>query len=206
MQLHPGFRSVLTAAIIAAATGYAQTIPDQNDPTRQSTITPTLLNMGSGFDYGNTGPFVTMTDRQFLERMTLRGLMEVELSRIAAEKAETPAVRQLALRMTDEYTRWSATAGRVSGRLGLRVPSELDSKRKAAVAKIAALSGPEFERAYLNEMVRLQNRALTMTHLELTNSGIGGLKNWAGKLEPLIQEQLAQAKKNLAETAVVSKK
>jgi putative membrane protein len=114
-------------------------------------------------------------------------------------------VRNLGQRMVDDYTKWSNGIHRASARLNIPLPEDLDAKRKARVGKVKALSGPEFDQAYLKEMVHLQNKALTITQYEATNAGVTMFRNWAGKMMPTIQEQLRVAKQCLNPT-VVSRK
>jgi putative membrane protein len=155
---------------------------------------PTLMEMGTGMDQGNIGPFVTLSDKQFARMTALRLMMEIQLSNAAMEKSDSDTVKQLSRRILDDYKKSHSTLERVSLRVGISLPSELDHKRKSRVEKISALSEPDFDRAYLKEMVRLHDRALTVTQYEAANAGVTAFRNWAGLLIPSIQDQLRMAK------------
>ena len=118
MLLPREFRFLITiAALLAAASGNGaaqqagfppagmaqQPPPAPNDPSNprnyQNTIVPSLLDMGSGIDQGNTGPFVTLDDRQFARIVSERCLMQVELGQLAGEKNVSDGVRLLKARI-----------------------------------------------------------------------------------------------------------
>lgn len=175
-------------------------------PGTPSNVVPSLIDMGFGTDQGNIGPFVTPADKQFARMTAMRSMMEIQLSQAALEKASSDAVRQLAQRMLDDYTRWSDSIQRISARLDIQIPAELDARHKAETDQIMALSGAEFDRAYLREMVRLQNKALTITHYEAANAGVARFRNWAGVMIPTMQEELKIAKQEENAAALVSRK
>jgi predicted outer membrane protein len=54
--------------------------------------------------------------------------------------------------------------------LKISLPTEPDAKRKADLDRICALSGGAFDKAYLSEVVHLQNEALTVTQYEAGNA------------------------------------
>jgi predicted outer membrane protein len=96
---------------------------------------------------------------------------------------------------------------KAAAKLGITLPRELGPKEKLEVDRITALSGPEFDRAYLKEVVRLQTKALTMSHHEASNAAVSGFRHWAGVVIPTLQEQVELAQKTLdAGGTVISKK
>jgi putative membrane protein len=175
-------------------------------PGAPNNVEPSILDMGTGTDQGNIGPFVTPADRQFATMTAARALMEIRLSQAAADKASSDGVRQLARRMVDDYTKWTNGITRASVHLGIKIPTELDAKHQAEADSILALSGPAFDEAYLRMMVHLQNKALTITHYEADHAGVTGFRTWAGIMIPTIQEELKLAKQEANSGAMVSRK
>jgi putative membrane protein len=171
---------------------------NSSQPGSPNNVTPSILEMGTGTDQGNIGPFVTPADRQFATMTATRAMMELRLSRAAVEKGSTEGVRQIGQRMIDDYTKWSDGITRASAHLNIVLPTDLDAKHQAEVDRILALSGEAFDQAYLKQMVRLQNKALTITHYEAANAGVTGFRNWAGVMIPTIQEELKLAKQEQA--------
>jgi putative membrane protein len=208
MGLQRKVRSRIAAAIIltASATTLAaqQPIIDPTNPNGNPqrtaaapAITPTLLDMGTGSDQGNIGPFVTLADKQFARMTAERAMVDVELSKAALDKTESDKVRRLGQQILDDYAKWTPILQKVSSRVEISLPTELDKKHRADVDRITALTGAEFDQACLKEMVRLQNKALTITQYEASHAGVTAFRNWAGIIIPSIQDQLRMAKQGL---------
>lgn len=158
---------------------------------------PSLIDMGFGTDEGNVGPFVTNTDKQYAQAMAVRGMMEIRLGQAALEKSDRADVKSLAHRMISDYLAWDAGMDKAAAKLGIAMPSEMDAKDKAEVDRISALAGAEFDRAYLKEVIRLQTKALTLSHHEASNAAVSGFRHWAGIVVPNLQQQVQEAQKAL---------
>ncbi len=162
--------------------------------------------MGFGSDEGNIGPFVTNTDKQYAQSMAMRGLMEIQLGQAALEKTDRPDVKEVAHRMVGDYLQWDAGMDKAAAKLAIPLPREIDGKDKAEVDRVLALSGPAFDEAYLKEVIRLQQKALSMSHHEASNAAVSGFRHWAGVVIPQLQDQIHLAQKTLAADAMVSRK
>jgi putative membrane protein len=199
---------------VAVGCASAQSTPPASDPynpntrrTAQPQAEPNLIDMGFGTDEGNMGPFVTNTDKQYAQAMATRGMMEIRLGQAALEKSGREDVKAIAHRMITDYLAWDAGMEKAAAKLGIAMPSDMDAKDKAEVDRISALSGPEFDKAYLKEVIKLQTKALTMSHHEASEAAVSGFRHWAGIVIPTLQEQVHDAQKALDGTGVeVSKK
>jgi putative membrane protein len=160
--------------------------------------------MGFGTEQGNTGPFVTIPDKQFAQVTAYRAMMELPLARKALEISTNPEVRAVAQLMLDDYTRWDEQIHKAAAYLKIQLPAQLDSKRQAEVDRVSALTGPAFDREYLAEVGHLQDKALTVTQYEVANAGVTGFRHWAGVMVPKIQDEIKLAKKAESGMAVVS--
>jgi putative membrane protein len=203
--------SFLIAGLIVIGAANAQTAPDPYNPqTRRSTAPqpaePTLADMGFGTDQGNIGPFVSNTDKQYAQAMAERGMMEVRLGEVAIEKSGREDVKKIAHRMVTDYLNWNDGMAKAAKKLSIELPTELDAKDKAEVDRICALSGPAFDEAYLKAVVRLQSKALSMSHHEASDAAVSGFRHWAGVVIPNLQEQVHTAQVALKANQTVASK
>jgi putative membrane protein len=202
--------SVTAAAILTVSGAYAQTNYDPYNPQMQRepkpATTPSLADMGFGTDQGNVGPFVTIPDKQFAQVTAVRALMELQLGRKALESADRADVKAVAQHMIDDYTQWGEGMQKAAAYLKISLPADLDAKRKSEVDRICALSGTAFDKAYLSEVVHLQNKALTVTQYEAANAGVTGFRHWAGVMVPKLQDEIRIAKHSLSGESLVSSK
>lgn len=198
----------MAAAVLVAARAGAQTTPPDpyNPQTRRNmpaVIEPSLEDMGFGTDQGNIGPFVTNTDKQYAQAMLVRGMMEIRLGETALDKTEREDVKSLAHLLIKDYLNWDSGMEKASVKLGIPLPKDMDAKEKAEVDRICALSGPAFDQAYLKEVVRLQEKALLMSHHEASNASVSGFRHWAGVVIPDLQDLVKAAQTTLRASASV---
>lgn len=167
-------------------------------------ITPYLMDMGFGTDQGNIGPFVTLSDKQFAQTTTLRALIQIRLAEAALRKTDRADVKGVAQRMTDDYARWGDGMRKASAYLDIKIPSEIDARHQSQVDRILALTGPEFDEAYLRAVEKLQSKALTITQYEVANAGVTGFRHWAGVMVPALQAEIHAAHEALSGTTLAA--
>src|SRR5207248_5007839 len=92
-------------------------------------------------------------DRQFIKKAAQGGLAEVELGKLATEKAASPEVKQFGQRMVDDHGKANDQLKQVASQKGITVPEKLNAKDAATKARLEKLSGKAFDRAYMQDMV-----------------------------------------------------
>jgi len=217
MRCPKNFPILIATAILSVASASAQTAgqnPDpynpqtQRNPSLNTKVEPNLLDLGTGTDQGNIGPFITNTDKEYARSMAVRGIMEIRLGQIAVDKTEREDVKAIARRMIKDYLNWNDGMSKAAARLHIDLPTELDAKQKAEIDRVSALSGAAFDQAYLKEVIHLQEKALTMSHLEANpaESSVSGFRHYAGVVVPILQDQIRNAQKALEGNPIVSSK
>ena len=83
-------------------------------------------------------------DRQFTRDAAIAGLSNVELGKLAAEKASSEDIRQFGKQLLDDQTKTNDRLKQVANQQNIAIPDALDSKHQSVIDKIAKLSGPEF--------------------------------------------------------------
>lgn len=149
-------------------------------------------------------PVEKISDRQFIERAVMRGLTQIEIGKLAMEKSSKDPVKQFARKMVDDHTRLNRHLARIAGKEGYAVPGSLDSKHQARLDKLAKLSGAEFDRAYLKDQTRSQNRDVQAFEWESQSGTDGQLKAFTLKTLPTMQEHL-KAVKDLNKSDIAAK-
>ncbi len=207
------FLRIIATMVLAIAGANAQTSDPYNPQTRRNPaqngsmdVDPTLALLGSGTDQGNIGPFVTMGDKQYAQAMATRGIIEIRLGQIALEKTERLDVKAVAQRMIKDYLNWNDGMAKAATRLKIALPSDIDRKQKGEFDKVSALSGTSFDRAYLKEVIRLQTKALTMSHHEADEGSVSGFRHFAGIVVSNLQDQINMARRTLDATTAAGRK
>jgi len=143
---------------------------------------------------GQAGGTVSSADRKFAMTAAMDGMTEVELGRLAAERGASDGVKQFGQRMVDDHSKaneelkqWAATAG-------VTLPTALDAKHQAMVAKMSGLSGAAFDKAYAQNMVKDHTKAVQLFQREADRGADAGLKTFASSTLPTLQEHLRMAR------------
>jgi len=148
---------------------------------------------------GDTGAAVgtagANAERDFIEDQLEDGQAEVNLGKLAAERASNAEVKAFAQMMVRDHQmagdelKQAATATNVQ----VNPPAEPDGDHKDAQEELAKLSGPEFDRKYMNKMVDEHEEAVSEVEKK-ADSENAQVRQWATKTLPKLREHLAQAK------------
>jgi putative membrane protein len=133
-------------------------------------------------------------DRQFIKKAAEGGLAEVELGKLATEKAESPEVKQFGQRMVDDHTKANDQLKQVASEKGVAVPEKLSAKDAATKARLEKLSGKAFDRAYMRDMVTDHTKDVSEFRMESKNAKDPDVKNFASQTLPTLQDHLKEAK------------
>ncbi len=90
----------------------------------------------------------------FVNDLTIAGLTEVQLGKMAIQKAADPDVKAFGQMMVEDHTKAGSELKKVAAELGVRQPTELDQKHKALAEKLSKLQGSAFDREYMAAMVQ----------------------------------------------------
>lgn len=129
-------------------------------------------------------------DHKFVMEAAMGGLMEVELGRVAAAQGASDAVKQFGQRMVDDHSKANTELMTLAASKGMTLPTELDEKHKAQVAKLSALSGAEFDRAYAKMMLSDHNKDVKEFQKQSARASDPDIKAFAAKTLPTLQEHL----------------
>jgi len=143
-------------------------------------------------------------DRQFIKKAAAGGLAEVELGKLASEKAESPDVKQFGQRMVDDHTKANDQLKQVASEKGVTVPEKLNAKDAATKARLEKLSGKAFDRAYMSDMVTDHTKDVSEFRMESKNAKDPDVKNFASQTLPTLKDHLKEAKSIAPKTGAKS--
>ena len=82
----------------------------------------------------------------------------------------------------------------IAAKNGITVPTALDDKHQAAVKHLSTLSGPAFDKAYVNLMVKDHEKTVSLFKQEAASGQDAEVKNFAMSNLPTIENHLADIK------------
>jgi putative membrane protein len=118
-------------------------------------------------------------DAAFVQSAAQASRAEVELGRLAVQKASNPDVRKLGQRMIDDHTKQLDQLQQIATRGGFTLPSGLSPEQQAARTRLSSLSGSEFDTAFVDELKKDHQQAITLYQDEAKNGVDPQLKSFA---------------------------
>jgi putative membrane protein len=137
---------------------------------------------------------VAAADKAFATAAAIGGMAEVEMGRLAADKASNADVKQFGQRMVDDHGKAGDELKAWAAQNKVTLPAELDAKHKATRDRLAKLSGEAFDKAYMRDMVADHNQDVAEFQREAKTAKNADLKAWAAKTLPTLEEHQKMAK------------
>jgi putative membrane protein len=133
-------------------------------------------------------------DTKFVKESALGGMAEVEMGKLATQKASSDAVKQFGQRMVDDHSKANQQLKQAAAKSNIEVPGSLDSKHQSHIDKLAKLSGPEFDKAYLKDQVKDHEHDVDKFKEEAQYGSDPNVKQFAMATLPTLQEHLSAVK------------
>lgn len=130
---------------------------------------------------------------RFVKEAAEGGMLEVQLGQLAQQKASSPEVKQFAQRMVTDHTKLNSELTTITSQQNLPTPTQLMGKDKAQYDRLAALTGPQFDRAYMRDQVRDHEKDIAEFQKEANNGTDPAVKNFAANALPILHEHLMLA-------------
>ena len=133
----------VVVAAIAIISGCSET---------EGTKPPSQQSAGrSGVGTGGAG--ANLSDDDFVRDVALKNMAEVELSRMALDKATDPNIKAFAQRMIDDHGAAGHDLKSVLSGQPIEWPLQLDDKHRKIADELAKKQGANFDRDYVKAMV-----------------------------------------------------
>ncbi|MEG3439717.1 DUF4142 domain-containing protein [Pannus brasiliensis CCIBt3594] len=133
-------------------------------------------------------------DSPFMMEAARGGMNEVQLGRLAEQKASNPRVKEFGRRMVRDHDRANTKLTKVFDREGMTMPSTTGAKYEATREQLSKLSGAEFDRQYMSRMVEDHTEDVTNFRHEASTGKDPQARAWASQTLPTLEEHLNLAK------------
>lgn len=134
-------------------------------------------------------------DRDFIEDQLADGNAEIELGRLAQERARNPQVREFAGMMVTDHRKAGDELKEIATRHNIRMEAEDgQDDHNDLHERLAKLSGAEFDREYMDAMVDDHQKAVDAVKEKAEDAENPEIKRWASSTLPSLQQHLDRAK------------
>lgn len=98
-----------------------------------------------------TGP---QSAQQFVNDMLAGGAAEVQLGKMAAERASSQEVKEFARQMVEDHSKAGDQLEQLASKHNINASGALTAEHRATIDRLSSLKGEQFDRAYMAEMVK----------------------------------------------------
>jgi putative membrane protein len=132
-------------------------------------------------------------DSNFVKDAAQGGMMEVELGKLAQDKAASAKVKEFGKRMEQDHSKANDELKKLASDKGVQLSTSLDSKHKSKVDKLAKMSGADFDKQYMSGMVSDHKDDIKKFQKEADKGKDADLKQFASQKLPTLKEHLQLA-------------
>jgi len=132
-------------------------------------------------------------DQKFIKEAADGGLAEVELGQLATEKGSSDDVKKFGQRMIDDHGKANDQLKQIASSKGVDLPSEPSAKNKATKDRLSKLSGEQFDKAYMTDMLQDHKKDIAAFRRESTSGRDQDVKSFATQTLPTLQDHLKDA-------------
>lgn len=141
-----------------------------------------------------SGSSLPRSERRFVEKATQGGTEELEMSKLAMDKAQGAQVKAFAKRLVDDHTAANAALMKIATASGVSPPATLDGGHQRKMERMAKKSGTDFDREYMDDMVDHHQKDVRDFRSIAKSAKDPDLKSFAAKTLPTLEEHLQMAK------------
>jgi putative membrane protein len=141
-------------------------------------------------------------DQIFLARATRCGLAQVELARLAEQKASSPSVREFARQMIMDHEQVNRSLRALAEGDSAAMPDQLDVEYRQVRDDLGRLSGAEFDIEYLRLQVQAHQRMATLMEYVIGSGEDAQVQRVASSVLPKVFTHLAMASRLLDQTSM----
>ena len=121
------------------------------------------------------------------------GLAEVALGNLAVQRAQSEAVRTFAQQMVTDHTAANNELITLAQGKSIVLPTTMDRSHQAAMEKLNRVTGPDFDREYMKQMVKDHRASVRLFEKTAQTGDDADAKAFAAKHLPTIQMHFQMA-------------
>jgi putative membrane protein len=180
-----------SVALLASQTALVQEGFGQSVPTIAPYNQPTLPDVGAAGPVHNFQH--SFADQAFVKLVIQRDAAEEQLGQLARQKSQSPDIRLLAQKMVENRTALDEQFKVMAKSLDVIVPKALTKKDNQLIARLAALSGSQFDEESLKAIVKSNRQDINDFQVEAQNAQDPYLLYAVKQDAPVISKNLQEA-------------
>jgi putative membrane protein len=134
---------------------------------------------------------ISATDKAFVIKAAQGGMTEVQLGQLAADKGTSQDVKDFGSKMVTDHGNANDELKSIASSKDITIPDKLDAKHQAVVDKMSKMSGAEFDKGYVAEMVKGHKETDALFTKEAKSGQDADIKAFAAKTDEIVKMHLS---------------
>lgn len=122
------------------------------------------------------------------------GMAEVMLGNLALQKTQNEQIRQFAQQIVTDHTNANNELKQLAESKNMTLPTSVSSKQQSAYDKLNGMSGADFDKAFMKQMVKDHESAVKLFQKQSEKGEDADAKAFAAKTLPTLRMHLQTAK------------
>ncbi len=148
---------------------------------------------------------LTQTDMDFVNKLAMGNMAEVQLGKLAEQKAMSKSVKEFGKMMVEDHTKLNDQLKQWAIENGATLPSKIDAQQLSAVKRIEGQTGRALDKEYVQMMLKDHREDVREVQQTAENAKNPKVKELAVTILPVLENHLRVAE-NVAGKIGVSAK
>jgi putative membrane protein len=189
-----------TASIAALVIGVSQVALAQSATSPAPSTGPSTKATTTQSTATTAAESLSRSDRKFVEEAAQGGMAEVELGKLAQQRAASDQVKQFGSKMASDHQKANEQLKKIAAAKGINLPADMSSSDRREYDKLQKKSGADFDREYMKEMVADHKTDVKDFQSAAKSANDPDIKSFASSTLPTLQQHLDMAQSAEAAT------
>ena len=178
---------------VVLAAGCNTSVTTTNNAANKAVVVNANTNMTANSNVSAVNANASGGD-SFLTEAASGGMAEVELGKIASSKAQNADVKKFAAMMVTDHSKANDDLKALAVKKNITVPATPIAKHEAVIQKLQGLSGAEFDKAYVDDMLEDHEKDVAEFEKQSQSNPDADVKAFAAKTLPTLKKHLEAIK------------
>jgi len=143
-------------------------------------------------------------DQKYIKDAANGGVMEVQLGKLATEKAASQQVKDFGKKMEQDHSKANTEIQQLASSKNVAIADKLEGKHKSTYDRLAKLSGEKFDREYMKAMIDDHKDDVDKFQKEADKGNDAEVKQFAAKTLPTLKQHLDLAQSTGQQVGAIS--
>jgi putative membrane protein len=129
-------------------------------------------------------------DAEFMVDAAANGMLELEMSKLAQQKAATPVVRNFAQRLVQQHGQVNTALRNLAQQKNLVLPGAMGKEQQDKYAELSAVAGTQFDKQFVAAVKELHKNDIDAFEDMSKEAYDGDIRGFAAKYLPTLEQHM----------------